>query len=49
VSELVVRVACQQLACDLERAREKAWNERNDVVGDRRPDLYRLGAPVPIY
>jgi 5-aminopentanamidase len=34
--------------CDLERAREKAWNERNDVVGDRRPDLYRLGAPVPI-
>jgi predicted amidohydrolase len=34
--------------CDLERAREKAWNERNDVVGDRRPDLYRLGAGVPI-
>jgi 5-aminopentanamidase len=26
--------------CDLSRARDKAWNERNDVFGDRRPDLY---------
>jgi 5-aminopentanamidase len=34
--------------CDLERAREKAWNERNHVVRDRRPDLYRLGEPAPI-
>jgi 5-aminopentanamidase len=29
--------------CDLSRAREKAWNERNDALGDRRPELYRLG------
>jgi predicted amidohydrolase len=34
--------------CDLARAREKAWNERNDVLGDRRPDLYRLDEPAPI-
>ena len=33
--------------CDLARAREKAWNERNDVFGDRRPDLYRLGKRAP--
>lgn len=29
--------------CDLVRARDKAWNERNDAFGDRRPELYRLG------
>ncbi len=29
--------------CVLPRAREKAWNERNDVFADRRPDLYPLG------
>jgi 5-aminopentanamidase len=34
--------------CDLLRARQKAWNERNDVFGDRRPDLYRLGEPASI-
>lgn len=34
--------------CDLARAREKAWNERNDVFGDRRPDLYRLDEPASI-
>jgi len=28
--------------CDFSRARNKAWNERNDVLGDRRPELYRL-------
>jgi predicted amidohydrolase len=33
--------------CDLARAREKAWNERNDVFGDRRPELYRLGERTP--
>ena len=33
--------------CDLARPREKAWNERNDVFGDRRPDLYRLGKRAP--
>jgi predicted amidohydrolase len=33
--------------CDLAQARKKAWNERNDVFGDRRPDLYRLGEPAP--
>jgi predicted amidohydrolase len=27
--------------CDLSRARDKAWNERNDVFADRRPELYR--------
>jgi 5-aminopentanamidase len=26
--------------CDLERSRDKAWGERNDVVGDLRPELY---------
>lgn len=26
--------------CDLARSRDKAWGERNDVVGDLRPELY---------
>jgi predicted amidohydrolase len=26
--------------CDLAQARQKAWGERNDVVGDLRPELY---------
>lgn len=26
--------------CDLARARDKAWGERNDVFGDRRPEVY---------
>jgi predicted amidohydrolase len=26
--------------CDLGRARDKRWNDRNDVFGDRRPDIY---------
>jgi predicted amidohydrolase len=34
--------------CDFARARDKAWNERNDVFGDRRPDLYRLGEPASV-
>jgi predicted amidohydrolase len=34
--------------CDLARARDKAWNDRNDVLGDRRPDLYRLDEPAAI-
>jgi 5-aminopentanamidase len=34
--------------CDLHRARDKAWNERNDALRDRRPELYRLGAPTRI-
>jgi 5-aminopentanamidase len=34
--------------CDLARARAKAWNERNDVLGDRRPELYRLGEPTSV-
>jgi predicted amidohydrolase len=33
--------------CDFSRAREKAWNERNDVFRDRRPDLYRLDERSP--
>lgn len=28
--------------CDLERARDKSWNTRNDMFGDRRPELYEL-------
>ena len=34
--------------CDLARARDKAWNERNDVLGDRRPELYRLGESAAV-
>lgn len=34
--------------CDLARARDKAWNERNDVLADRRPDLYGLGEPTGV-
>ena len=34
--------------CDFALARNKAWNERNDVFGDRRPELYRLDEPAPI-
>lgn len=34
--------------CDLERARDKAWNERNDVFRDRRPELYGLGEGAPV-
>ncbi len=30
--------------CDLTRARNKAWNERNDAFGDRRPELYGRAA-----
>jgi predicted amidohydrolase len=26
--------------CDLSRARDKRWNDRNDVFADRRPELY---------
>lgn len=28
--------------CDFDRARDKAWGERNDVFGDRRPEVYAL-------
>ena len=34
--------------CDLDRARDKAWNERNDVFGDRRPELYGPGEAPPV-
>jgi 5-aminopentanamidase len=34
--------------CALARARDKAWNDRNDVFGDRRPELYRLGESAPV-
>ncbi|MGH3058662.1 MAG: nitrilase-related carbon-nitrogen hydrolase [Gaiellaceae bacterium] len=34
--------------CDLALARDKAWNERNDVFGDRRPELYRLGESAAV-
>ena len=34
--------------CDLSRARDKAWNEHNDVLGDRRPELYPFGAPTKV-
>jgi 5-aminopentanamidase len=32
--------------CDLDRARNKAWGERNDVVGDLRPELYPSPRPA---
>jgi len=32
--------------CELDRARDKAWNQRNDVVGDRRPELYASPRPA---
>jgi predicted amidohydrolase len=37
-------------ACDLARARDKSWGERNDVFGDRRQDIYEapMGEPAPI-
>jgi predicted amidohydrolase len=28
---------------NLARARDKSWGERNDVLGDRRPELYEKG------
>ena len=34
--------------CDLERARDKAWGERNDVFGDRRPEVYALESPIAV-
>ncbi|HEX2504643.1 MAG TPA: hypothetical protein VHK22_00405 [Gaiellaceae bacterium] len=33
--------------CDLPRARDKAWNERNDVFADRRPELYSPAETSP--
>ena len=32
--------------CDLGRSRDKAWGERNDVVGDLRPELYPSARPT---
>ena len=32
--------------CELERSRNKAWGERNDVVGDLRPELYATARPA---
>ena len=32
--------------CDYGRARNKAWGERNDVVGDLRPELYATARPA---
>jgi predicted amidohydrolase len=36
-------VAAISADCRLHRARTKRWNERNDVFGDRRPELYGAG------
>lgn len=33
--------------CELELARDKSWNERNDAFADRRPELYALSEPAP--
>jgi predicted amidohydrolase len=45
LTDLVLgRTAALHADCRLERARDKRWNERNDVFGDRRPDLYRAVA-----
>ena len=32
--------------CDCGRARDKAWGQRNDVVGDMRPELYPTARPA---
>jgi len=32
--------------CDLERSRDKAWGDRNDVRGDLRPELYLTARPA---
>ena len=32
--------------CDLSRSRAKAWGERNDVMGDLRPELYAAVDPT---
>ena len=32
--------------CDLNRARNKAWGERNDVIDDLRPELYPSPRPA---
>ena len=32
--------------CDLERARDKRSNPRNDALGDRRPGVYAQGPPL---
>jgi predicted amidohydrolase len=32
--------------CGLERSRDKAWGERNDVFGDLRPELYPSPRPA---
>ena len=32
--------------CDLGLDRDKAWGERNDVVGDLRPELYPTARPA---
>ncbi len=31
---------------DLDRTRDKCWNERNDALADRRPELYGPGSPA---
>jgi hypothetical protein len=33
--------------CDLDRARDKAWNARDDAMADRRPTLYALDNAAP--
>jgi hypothetical protein len=35
--------ACHVEVVDLREARSKTITERNDLLGDRRPDLYRNG------
>ena len=39
-------VGLLQADCDLARSRDKAWGERNDVVGDLRPELYATALPA---
>ena len=38
------REAVLTAPCDLARARDKKISEHNDVLGDRRPPLYRAVA-----
>jgi predicted amidohydrolase len=34
---------------DLAGARDKRWNERNDALGDRRPELYEKAGTGPVH
>jgi 5-aminopentanamidase len=48
---LADRPAVLHAVCDLSRARDKRLNDNNDLLADRRPDLYApvsAGTPAPV-